>query len=38
MNPLSAIYGRGGAGTRNGLYDRGVLKAHRLSAPGRQRR
>ena len=32
MNPLSAIYAAG-VRTRNGLYDRGVLKAHRLSAP-----
>ena len=32
MNPLSAIYG-GIVGTRNALYDRGVLPAKRLQAP-----
>ncbi len=32
MNPLSAIYGAW-VGTRNRLYDRGVLKASRLSRP-----
>ncbi|HEY6371364.1 MAG TPA: tetraacyldisaccharide 4'-kinase [Candidatus Sulfotelmatobacter sp.] len=32
MNPLSAIYG-GVVGTRNALYDRGVLQARRLQGP-----
>ena len=32
MNPLNAIYGVA-AGVRNRLYDRGMLKARRLSAP-----
>lgn len=32
MNPLSAIYG-GIVGTRNALYDRGVLRAKRLQGP-----
>jgi len=32
LNPLSAIYG-GVVGTRNALYDRGVLRAQRLHSP-----
>lgn len=32
MNPLSALYGLATA-TRNGLYDRGTLRARRLSRP-----
>jgi len=32
LNPLSAIYG-GIVGTRNALYDRGVLRARRLQGP-----
>jgi tetraacyldisaccharide 4'-kinase len=32
LNPLSAIYG-GVIGTRNALYDRGVLQARRLQGP-----
>jgi tetraacyldisaccharide 4'-kinase len=32
MNPLSAIYGLG-VRTRNALYDRGTLSAHRLQGP-----
>lgn len=32
MNPLSTIYG-GVVGTRNALYDRGVLRARRLQGP-----
>ena len=32
MNPLSALYGFATA-TRNGFYDRGILRAHRLSRP-----
>ncbi|HTY84297.1 MAG TPA: tetraacyldisaccharide 4'-kinase [Silvibacterium sp.] len=32
MNPLATIYG-GVVGTRNALYDRGVLRSRRLQAP-----
>lgn len=32
MNPLSSLFGAG-VGLRNALYDRGILKIHRLSRP-----